>query len=126
MNTPPPRSPADDDLNRLLERGYRDTSPEFEARWVALKRELRQRPAPRPRWWTAWRLAGWLAIVGTAAVIAFMVFVVRPPVPSAPELTPQLCELLAMDAALTRAQPLLDEEIRSALLHLPAGDQSRN
>ncbi len=31
--------PDDGELDRLLARRYRDTSPEFEARWVALKRE---------------------------------------------------------------------------------------
>ena len=39
-NTPP----RDDEIEALLARRYRDTSPEFEARWVALKRELRQAP----------------------------------------------------------------------------------
>ena len=126
MNTPSPRRPDDDDLDRLLERGYCDTSPEFEARWVALKRELRQAPAPRSRWFAAGRLTGWLGAVGAVAVITFVFFAVRPPAPSAPELTPQLRELLTLDAALAHAQPLLDEEIRTALLHLPATGQPQN
>lgn len=126
MNTALPRKPDDDDLDRLLERGYRDTSPEFEARWVALKRELRQRPAPRLRWLAAGRLTGWLGAMGAVAVIAFIFFAVRPPAPPAPELTPQLRELLTLDAALAHAQPLLDDETRAALLHLPATGQPQN
>lgn len=125
MNSNPRPTPSEDDLNRLLARRYRDTSPEFEARWVALKRELRQAPAARPRLFPAWRLTGWLGAVGAlgaAAAVAFVVYSARPPtpIPSVAGLSPQLTELLAMDAVLGRARPLLDEENRTALLHLPA------
>ncbi len=112
MTPPEFLSPSDDELDLLLARGYRDTSPGFEARWIALKRELRQAPAPRR--FPVWRLAGWL---GAAVAAAFVLFLTRPAVPPPPELTPQVGELLALDAALARAQPLLDEETRTALLH---------
>ena len=42
------------------------------------------------------------------------------PVAAGPELSPQLAELFAMEAVLAPAAPLLDEENRTALLHLPA------
>ncbi|MDI1247520.1 MAG: hypothetical protein PSV13_01430 [Lacunisphaera sp.] len=120
---PDPRStPSDDDLDRLLARRYHDTSPEFEARWVALKRELRQAP-PRARLLPAWRLTGWFGAVGAlgaAAAIAFVMYSARPATSSSPELTPQVRELLALDESLGRALPLLDEETRTALLHLSA------
>lgn len=125
MNPNPRSTPSDDDLDRLLARHYRDTSPEFEARWVALKRELRQAPPARGRLLPAWRLTGWLGAVGAAAAVAFVVYSVRPPSPATPiaDLSPQLTELLAMDAVLGRALPLLDEENRAALLHLPSSGQ---
>lgn len=122
MTAPLRHPPADDELDTLLARRYRDTSPEFEARWVALKRDLRQAPAPRP--FPGWRLAGWLG--AAAAVAAFVFLFTRPAVPSAPELTPQMRELLALDAALARAQPLLDEETRTALLHLSSVGSTRD
>lgn len=123
------QKPTDDEIRLLLERGYADTTPEFEARWVALKRELRQTP-PRREWWNLagpWR--GWLGALGAAtAAVALMFFLVRPGAGTAPgpELTPQLRELLALDAALAPAQPLLDDEIRVALLHLPTSPETRN
>jgi len=122
--TPAPRpTPSDDDLDRLLARRYRDTSPGFEARWVELKRELRQTPPACGRLLPAWRLTGWLGALGAAAAITFMIFSARPPATAPRDLSPQLTELLAMDAVLGRALPLLDEENRSALLHLPAAGQ---
>ena len=122
MNPNPRPAPSDDDLARLLARRYHDTSPEFEARWVALKRELRQAP-PRARLLPAWRLTGWFGAVGAlgaAAAIAFVMYSARPATSSSPELTPQVRELLALDDSLGRALPLLDEETRNALLHLSA------
>lgn len=118
MTTPLPSPPSDDELDALLARHYRDTSPEFEARWVSLKRDLRRVPVARR--FPAWRLAGWLGAAGVAAALGL--FFNRPAVPPMTELTPQVRELLALDAALDRAQPLLDAETRTALLHLsPAG-----
>lgn len=123
MNPDPRPAPSDDDLDRLLARRYHDTSPEFEARWVSLKRELRQAPPARARLLPAWRLTGWFGAVsalGAAAAIAFVMYSARPATSSSPELTPQVRELLALDASLGRALPLLDEETRNALLYLSA------
>ena len=118
MNAPLHPPPSDDELDALLARRYRDTSPEFEARWVSLKRDLRL--APVARRFPGWRLAGWFGAAAAAAALGL--FFTRPAVPPAPELTPQVRGLLALDAALARAQPLLDAETRTALLHLsPAG-----
>lgn len=125
MNPDPRPAPSDDDLDRLLARRYRDTSPEFEARWIELKRELRQMPPARARLLPAWRLTGWLGALGAlgaAAAIAFVMYSARPASSSSPELTPQVRELLALDDSLGRALPLLDEETRNALLHLSAAN----
>ena len=127
MKTDLPHSPDDSDIDRLMARQYRDTSPEFEARWVALKRDLRQLPPARVR--TPWRLAGWFGALGAAAAVAFVVHLARPPTPApAADLvaSPQLAELFAMDAVLARAAPLLDAENRTALLHLPVSGQPTN
>lgn len=123
MNSNPRPTPTDDELDRLLARRYRDTSSEFEARWVALKRELRQAPPARARFLPAWRPASWLGAVGAlgaVATIAFVIYFSRSTTSSSPELTPKMSELLALDESLGRALPLLDEETRSALLHLSA------
>lgn len=119
MNAPRP-PPGDDDIDRLLARQYRDTSPEFEARWTDLKRNLRQTPgrAATPRF--GWRTA---AFAGFAALAALAVVVLRPgadaplPTPLAP--SPEMAQVIAMDEVLTLALPLLDDENRLALLHLP-------
>jgi len=118
-------SPSDEEINRLLRRSYRDTSPEFEARWVALKREIRQQPRSRPFWSAPW--AGWLGLLGAAAVLAFVVHIRHTPAPAIetrPELSPQLIELFSMDSVLNQATPLLDEGNREALLNLPAATHS--
>ncbi len=117
--------PDDGEIDRLLARCYHDTSSEFEARWVDLKRELRQAPVSRTRLLPAWRLTGWLGALGAAAAVAFVVYSARPPAPAlaTPGLSPQLVELFAMNAVLDRAQPLLDVDNRTALLHLPASGQ---
>lgn len=121
-----PNPDRDDDINRLLSRRYCDTSGAFEARWTELKRELRQAPVRRRSdWRAAWSL--WLGVLGAAAVLVF-VLQLRPlrdePGTAAPMLSPELAELFAMDAALSRAAPLLNEENRTVLLHLPASNES--
>ncbi len=125
MKTKPHPTPDDGQIDRLLARRYRDTTPEFEARWVALKRDLRQRPAGRTRFALPWRFAGWFGVVGAAAALAFVLHFSRPAMdaPEALEPSPQLAELFAMDAVLGKAVPLLDEENRTALLNLPATNQ---
>lgn len=114
--------PSSDDkqIDQLLRRGYRDTSAEFEARWVALKRELRQPPRPRSFWSAPW--VGWLGLVGAAATLAFVVHIRHTPTPAVetqPSLSPELIELFSMDRVLEGATPLLNEENRDALMHLP-------
>jgi len=118
-------TPDDGQIDRLLARRYRDTTPEFEARWVALKRDLRQRPSSRARFALPWRFAGWFGVVGAAAALAFVLHFNRPSMvaPEGLEPSPQLAELFAMDAVLGQAVPLLDEENRTALLNLPATNQ---
>ena len=111
----------------LLARRYRDTSPEFEARWVALKRDLRTSASPhRFSWFHGWMR--WPALGGAVAAVALTVIVWRKPSPAnlAAEVSPALAELFAMDAVLGRANVLLDAESRDALLHLPASSQPRS
>lgn len=117
--------PGDDEIDALLRRGYRDTTPEFEKRWVDLKRELRSAPAvrrPVPRWW-------WLGVLtAAAAAVALLLTVPRRSAPPTPDAgpSPALAELFAMDAVLSRGTALLDGENRDALLHLPPKAQLQN
>ncbi|MBL9213232.1 MAG: hypothetical protein JNL92_22405 [Opitutaceae bacterium] len=115
-----PRKPIrDDEIDTLLARRYRDTTPEFEARWVALRRDLRQTPVRR-RWsWsggTAWIALG----AAVAALLVVASFDLRRVPPPAIEPSPALAELFAMESVLSRGSALLDAENREALLHLPA------
>ena len=115
-----PKNPnRDENIDALLARRYRDTSPEFEARWVALKRDLRQTPARR-RWsWSGW--SAWMAIgAAAAAVVLVASLTLRTNPPPTAELSPALAELFTMEAVLSRGSALLDPENRDALLHLPA------
>ena len=123
MNTPRPTPPRDNDIDALLARRYRDTTPEFETRWVALKRELRDQPVRRRPW--AWLASNpWVSIVGAAAAIVVLAIATwqreAPPTVAVEAPSPALVELFAMDAVLHRATALLDTENREALLHLPA------
>ncbi len=129
MNTPKPKIPRDEDIDALLARRYRDTSPAFEARWVELKRDLRNAPIRR-RWWTFSGWNSWVALSGVAAALVMVLAIatLRRETASpgtAVEVSPALAELFAMDAVLGRATPLLDAENREALLHLPAQPQPR-
>ena len=129
MNTPDPKSPRDQDIDGLLARRYRDTSPQFEARWVELKRELRNVPVRR-HWWTWSGRNSWVMLSGVAAALVMVLVVAtwrrETPLPvAAVEVSPALAELFAMDAVLGRATALLDAENREALLHLPTQPQPR-
>jgi hypothetical protein len=128
MKNDDPSAPENRQLDQLLARRYRDTTPEFEARWVALKRELRQAPPPRTRRNVPWRFAGWFGVIGAAAAVALVVQLNRLPSRPTPEWlpSPQLAELFAMEAVLGRAVPLLDVENRTALLNLPVSDPVPN
>lgn len=122
---PPRRPPTDEEIDLLLARQYRETSPAFEARWRELKRTLRAAPAPRRRGWAGWWLAGGIGALGAAAVLAILLLPWRLAPPPAPA-RPAAMELLSLDDALARAQPLLDDETRAALLHLPVAGPNPN
>ncbi len=120
----PPRA---DEIDRLLARQYRDTTPEFEARWVALKRELRS--APGQRRWSPWSVWIGLLATGSVAAVVLMLSMHRPATAPAGPVgvdAPVVAELLAMDDVLGRGRALLNPEDRDALLHLSASPQPRN
>ncbi|MDD3178829.1 MAG: hypothetical protein PHQ04_00610 [Opitutaceae bacterium] len=112
--------PSEEDIDRLLASRFKDTTPEFERRWVDLKRQLRTAPPSRP--WFAWpRLAPWFGVAVAGAAAVWLLVLQRPAPPAVPtQPSPALAELFAMDEVLARAMPLLDAENRDALLHLPA------
>ena len=84
--------PSDHDAEALLRPRLRATTPEFERRWLDLKRELRSAPAPRrnPRWhgW-AWVVAPLAAGAAAASLAAYE-------------------DLFRLDEALRSALPLSD------------------
>ena len=118
--SPHDRDPlSDDQLDALLARRFRDTTPEFEARWSDLRRGLRTAQSPRratPSW------AAWLGMVSAATAMAAILFALHPwrpaPAPAA-ALPPDVDTLLTMDAVLETAVPLLNTDDRDALLNLP-------
>lgn len=117
MSDDPLRSPSDVDLDRLLASHPRRTSPEFELRWRELRAAWSAKPATTR---SAWR-PGWLWPGLAAAVAAAALFVtLRPRPPAASFDVVAFEELIALDAVLARATPLLEAENRDALLHLPA------
>ncbi len=113
-----PRS--DDDLDALLASRIKETTPEFEARWVACKRRLRTEPRSRhvvPAW------AAWLGLMSAGVALVAILLALhpwRPVPPPVRNLAPDVDELLTMDAVLQPAAALLDAENRDALLNLPA------
>lgn len=111
MNVPP----SDDELDRLLSRQLKDTTPGFEARWVALKRTLRASP-PRRRFALSPARWSWLLAVGTAAVA--LLVVLRTPESAPGSVSPQLAELWAMDEVLAPGVVLLDTENRADLIYV--------
>ena len=121
MNPHHPHPPSDDDIDRLLASQLKDTTPEFERRWVDLKRQLRTAP-PRRSLVPAW--AAWLGLFSAGVTLVAIFTVLRPGRPEAPAVasvpSPMLAELFVMDEVLARATPLLDAESRDVLLHLPA------
>jgi len=123
---PTPRPAAQDhEIDRLLARHYRDTSPEFEARWRELRREWQGAPAPR-RGWLGWPTGpgAWLGLAAAASLAGLLVML-RPAAPPAPGFSPTFAELFALEDILGRATPLLDPENRDALLHLPVKPSPR-
>jgi hypothetical protein len=126
MNPDRPTPPTDDEIDRLLASRFKDTTPEFERRWIDLKRELRTAPRRRPLV-PAW--AAWLGLASAGVAVMAILFLQHPGrrsgSPSASEPSPALAELFAMDAVLSRATPLLDAENRDVLLHLPAQPASQ-
>lgn len=108
--------PADEDIDRLLARRLRDTTPEFEARWIELKRTLRNAP-PRRR---SLPLPLWSLLLAGGVAAAALLLVPDRRVPSTLETSPALAELWEMDATLVAGTILLDDDSRAELLHVAA------
>lgn len=121
MKAPNHDSPSDNDLNALLRSRLRNTTPEFEARWVDFRRRLRTTPASRhpiPAW-TAWLGIMSAGVTMAAIFLALHPWRAAPPPPASPAFSSALDELFTMNAALEPATALLDRENRDALLNLP-------
>lgn len=117
MNRPRPQPPTDRELDRLLASRLERTSPDFELRWRALRATLAGQRTGLASWrrWFVWP---GLAIASAAAVALLLVFR-TPSVPPSANQAAVFQQLLALDAALQPALPLLDGESRDAVLHLP-------
>ena len=112
-----PKPPSDDELDRLLARQLKRTSPEFEQRWRELRATFAQ-PAPaRSLRLPAWLMWPGLATATLATLAVVFVFRSSRPAPPAPNVA-AFEELLALDAALAPATALFDAENRDAVLHL--------
>jgi hypothetical protein len=105
---------TDEEIDRLLAGPLPETTPEFEARWLDLKRQWRAVPVRPPRWrkWPAWTF---LALPAAAVVILAFVLEHRRATPSVAAADFEL--LLSLDEKLSPATPLLDRDTRSALMH---------
>ena len=118
MNPAPPSPPPDPAA--LLRHGLRDTTPAFEQRWTALRRQLRHEPAPRRA-----RLLPWLWAVLAPAALAAAWLLLSPRVPhlrpaSGSADLAAFADLLSLDADLRPALPLADGEIVDDLLAIPS------
>ena len=123
MNSETPRPPSDPELDRLLGSKLRRTSPEFELRWRELRAELAGVRSPVRARWPRWLLWPGLATATMAALVIMIVSRRAPaPEPSSQPVTYE--DLIALDAALQPASPLLVAENRDALLNLPAQPRS--
>lgn len=108
---------------RQLKAGLRETSPEFEARWVALKRDWRRAPHHVPARTRAAAWAGWLGLPLGALAVWSLLVVFGPARPAGQErtmaaagATPQaISELLELNGALTEGLVLADADVLETL-----------
>lgn len=119
MKTNPHQPPSEAELDQLLGSQLTRTSPEFEQRWRELRNSFEPGARARRSWMRPWLI--WPGLATAALAVALTIAVRRdggPFNPVAP--APAFEELLAWDAALAPATPLLPAENREAILHLPA------
>ncbi len=117
MNPPDNHLPPGDP-EALLRSGLRDTTPDFERRWVDLKRELRTRPVPGPA--AGWRRWWWTAVPATAALALVLLIQSRPAPGPAPAEYAAYEELFRLDDELRSALPLVEDTLLDDLLAMPA------
>ncbi len=118
MNPPDNHLPPVDPES-LLRSGLRDTTPDFERRWTDLKRDLRNRPAPRVA--AGWRRWWWAAMPAAAATLVLALLLQpRPAAGPAPAEFAAYEELFRLDDALRSALPLSEDTLLDDLLAMPA------
>lgn len=116
-----PLQPPPEDPESLLRSGLRDTTPEFERRWVDLRRALRQGAAPR----TAGRRRWWWSLLPAAVAVTAVWLLLLPPAPREPAADlGAYAELFSLDADLRAALPLTDLEAVDTLFNLSLPDPS--
>lgn len=108
-------TPSDDETDRLLASRFKATTPEFDARWVELKRTLRQAP---PRRGPLWGAPFWSVVLGSGVAVAAVLLVLRAPSRAPTAIPAVLEELWAMNEVLSDGTALLDAENRAELLYL--------
>ena len=115
-----PSEEKEEMLGRQLRAQLRETTPEFETRFDALRRTLALEK-PRRRWFgfsPAWTGAG----IGAAAAAIVIALLLRPEVESPPPggNPAGYGELIMLNEALSGALVLADAELLEAVMFMPA------
>lgn len=119
-------TPRPPDPEALLRQNLRDTSPAFEARWVALKRDLRCERAAKSSW--RWSWPSLTAGAGLLALLSLVLFWPQsgqtgtpggPPMVARHTVSPQTIEeMLTLNEALAPALGVIDPEMLETLVML--------
>jgi hypothetical protein len=122
-------SHAPDDPEHLIARGLRDTTPEFEVRFDAMRRRLAQEPPRRgliERLGEAMRGHRALTGAAAAATVALVIIAVRTGAPHEAQALQDgqrwYADMLALDESLRGAVPLADAETREVVSSISLED----
>ncbi len=124
MNPPGPDFPDNPDgTERQLRARLRSTTPEFEARFDELRRQLAHEPRRQPQriWFYSWFTVrpAWAGAALAACIVALFAYRSTPPKPLPKAEAAAYGELLALNDTLRTALPLTDPETLDAMLELP-------